>query len=233
MDNRTFNTLFMLSSVDGKISTGSVDERDVDKDFPKIEGIREGLNQYYELEKQTDFWSLNTGRVMAKIGMNEKKDEPKKIDVLNFIIIDNKPHLKESGIRYLSKKLKDLYIITTNTQHPADNLSSWGNVHVIKYKNRIDFADLFKKLKLEYGADRVTIQSGGTLNSILLREGLIDELSIVLAPALIGGKDTSTLIDGESLVSEKDLGKIKALKLKKSTILENSYIHLLYEVINL
>lgn len=229
--DRTFNTLFMISSADGKISTGSIDERDVDKDFPKINGLKEGLNQYYELEKQTDFWSLNTGRVMAKIGMNEKTDEPKKMDAVSFVIIDSKPHLKESGIRYLSKKLKNLYIVTTNTKHPADKLSSLGNVQVIRYDHKIDFNDLFKKLKSEYGAERITIQSGGTLNATLLREGLIDELSLVIAPALIGGKDTSTLIDGESLKSDKDLTKIKALKLKKFSMLENSYIHLIYEVL--
>jgi 2,5-diamino-6-(ribosylamino)-4(3H)-pyrimidinone 5'-phosphate reductase len=222
----------MLSSVDGKISTGSVDERDVDKDFPKIKGLKEGLQQYYELEKLTDFWSLNTGKVMAKIGMNSKKAEPKKMDVVRFVIIDSKPHLKESGIKYLSKKLKDLYIVTTNAKHPATKLLFLENVHVIKYKSKINFSDLFKKLKNEYGADRVTIQSGGTLNSILLREGLIDEVSLVIAPALIGGKDTASLVDGESLKSEKDLSKIKALKLKEVTKLENNYLHIVYEVLN-
>jgi len=42
-------TLFMLMSVDGKISTGNIDNRDVDKDFPKIKGIKEGLKQYYDI----------------------------------------------------------------------------------------------------------------------------------------------------------------------------------------
>ena len=37
--DRTFNTLFMISSVDGKISTGNVDDRDVDKDLPRIKGL--------------------------------------------------------------------------------------------------------------------------------------------------------------------------------------------------
>ena len=69
--NRTFNTLFMLSSVDGKISTGCVDGRDFDKDFPKINGLKEGLKQYYQLEQSTDINSFNTGRVMVKIGMND------------------------------------------------------------------------------------------------------------------------------------------------------------------
>ena len=48
---RPVNTLFMLMSVDGKISTGVTDERHVDKDYKKIAGIKEGLAQYYEKEK--------------------------------------------------------------------------------------------------------------------------------------------------------------------------------------
>ena len=36
--DRAIKTLFMLMSVDGKISTGASDNLDVDKDFPKIKG---------------------------------------------------------------------------------------------------------------------------------------------------------------------------------------------------
>lgn len=51
--DRAITTLFMLMSVDGKISTGASYNLDVDKDFPKIKGVKEGLHQYYEIE-QTD-----------------------------------------------------------------------------------------------------------------------------------------------------------------------------------
>lgn len=51
---RPIITLFMLMSVDGKISTGATDDLDVDKDFPEIVGVREGLHQYYEIEQTTD-----------------------------------------------------------------------------------------------------------------------------------------------------------------------------------
>ena len=56
--DRPITTLFMLMSVDGKISTGATDDLDIDKDFPKIAGVREGLHQYYEIEQTTDLWSL-------------------------------------------------------------------------------------------------------------------------------------------------------------------------------
>lgn len=47
MRNRPYTTLFLLVSVDGKISTGDTDVMDVDKDYSKIDGLKEGLKQYY------------------------------------------------------------------------------------------------------------------------------------------------------------------------------------------
>ena len=44
--DRPITTLYMLMSLDGKISTGASDDRDVDKDFPNIAGLKEGLPQY-------------------------------------------------------------------------------------------------------------------------------------------------------------------------------------------
>lgn len=57
---KPITTLFMLMSVDGKISTGAVDELDVDRECPRINGMKEGVYQYYEIEKTTDLWSLNS-----------------------------------------------------------------------------------------------------------------------------------------------------------------------------
>lgn len=222
----------MLMSVDGKISTGDSDSMDVDKDFPNIPGVGEGLSQYYEIEKQTDFFSLNTGRVFAKIGVNDKKDEPQKIPV-NFVVIDNKPHLTETGTSYFAKKAKKLFIVTTNQGHPAFGLKKqYSNIEIVFYEKDIDLADLMNKLKTDHGADRLTIQSGGTLNSEFVRQGLIDRVLLVVAPALIGGKNTSTIMDGESLHSVTELSKIKALELVQAKPLNDSYLLLEYRVKN-
>lgn len=230
--NRPITTLFMIESVDGKISTGDIDELDVDKDFKRIVGVKEGLHQYYDLEKQTDLFSLNTGRVMQKIGVNERTKEPTKMEA-SFIIIDSKPHLNEKGVEYLAKWVKTLYLVTTNKEHPAYIAKdSYHNIEIIYFENEIDLADLLRKLKSDYKVDRITIQSGGTLNAEWVRQGLIDHVSIVIAPLLVGGKNTSTLVDGESLHTQDDLLKVKTLKLAKCDVLENSYLHALYDVIN-
>ena len=228
MKDKTFNTLFMLSSIDGKISTGSTDKRDVDKDFPKIKGIKEGLQQYYNLEKLTDIHSFNTGKVMAKVGMNKKQKNIIKIPA-NFIIVDNKPHLTKIGVENLLKRTQKLYLVTTNKKHPAYKVKS-QDLKIIHYKNKINFINLFKKLKQKYNIPKVTIQSGGNMNALLIRKNLIDRLSLVIAPTLIGGKQTSTLVDGASLKSLKDLKHIKSLKLTKVAKLKNSYLHLVYSL---
>lgn len=36
--------------------------------------LRGGLHQYYEIEATTDIFSLNTSRVMAKIGVNDRTE---------------------------------------------------------------------------------------------------------------------------------------------------------------
>ncbi|MBI2643897.1 MAG: dihydrofolate reductase family protein [Candidatus Wildermuthbacteria bacterium] len=230
--NRPYTTLFLLVSVDGKISTGDTDTMDVDKDYPRIDGVKEGLKQYYDLEMETDLFSLNTGRVFAKVGMNEKTDEPKKLPV-SFVVIDNEPHLTERGVSYLAKKSKNLIVATTNKTHSAISLKNkFDNISVFEYQGKVDFGDLFSKLKEQFGAERLTIQSGGTLNTTLVREGLVDRVFLVIAPALVGGKNTSTLMDGESLHAPDELNKIKALELVEAKPLKNSYLLLEYKVKN-
>ncbi|MDD7013063.1 MAG: dihydrofolate reductase family protein [Candidatus Treponema excrementipullorum] len=225
--DRPITTLFMLMSVDGKISTGATDDLDVDKDFPQIMGVKEGLHQYYEIEQTTDLWSLNSGRVQEKIGIN-MKELPNKSPV-SFVIIDNS-HLTEHGIRYFCALSKEFVLITSNKDHPAFQIKEI-NLHII-YQSELSLADALTELKSEYSCQRITIQSGGTLNGLFLREKLFDYIDIVVAPVLIGGKDTSTLIDGKSLLSKSELSQLGVLKLQECTVLEDSYIRLRYKVIH-
>lgn len=224
--DRPITTLFMLMSVDGKISTGATDELDVDKDFPQIEGVREGLRQYYEIEQTTDLWSLNSGRVQEKLGVNSK-EMPEKSPV-SFVIVDNK-HLTQQGVRYFCARAREFVLVTTNADHPAFQVNA-DNLHVI-WQSELSLSAALAKIKAEYGCERITIQSGGTLNGLFLREKLFDYVDVVVAPVLIGGKDTSTLIDGRSLLTEGELSQLGVLKLQECAVLENSYLRLRYQVI--
>ncbi len=61
--------------------------------------------------------------------------------------------------------------------------------------DRIDFREALEALNTRYGVKVVRIDSGGTLNSVLLHAGLVSEVSILIHPFIAGGNADPTLSD--------------------------------------
>lgn len=233
VNNKPRTSLYLLISLDGKISTGDTDTLDFDSDLSQIAGVKEGLHQYYDIEKTTDRVSFNSGKVQAKIGVNSRDLRIVKKENINFIVVDNKPHLNEHGCEYFALRSKTFYLITTNENHPAFTLQHrYNNVRTLLYVDTINFKDVFSRFRNEFNIRRVTIQTGGTMNAHLLQLGLIDHVSVVVAPCLIGGSKTQSMIGGESIHTLTELSRIKVMKLTKCQVLKNSYLHLEYDVVN-
>ncbi len=70
-------------------------------------------------------------------------------------------------------------------------------------KERVDLNTLLQELA-KRGFRRVLLEGGGTLNWSMLRAGLVDELRIAIAPFIIGGGDTITLVEGEGASSMEE-----------------------------
>lgn len=223
---RPMTQLFMLQSLDGKISTGASDEFDVDKDFHLIPATKEGLHRYYELEKTTDLWSMGTGRTMAKVGVNTRSlpEEP----FVNFVMVDNK-HLTESGIRYFCAASPDKFVlVTTNPDHVALKVQS-NNMHVI-LQPQLNLPAVMDKLG-ELGCRNLTVQCGSTLNGMMFSEHLINKINLVIAPIIVGGTNTAGLVGGPSLTDHSKIGELTGLKLVKAESIGDGYLHVLYDVI--
>lgn len=160
------------------------------------------------------------------MGVNTKAFPAK--SPVSFVIIDNH-HLTEHGVRYFCARSQRFALATTNKEHPAFIVNE-PNLSII-YQERFDSADMPRQLKAQYGCNRLTIQTGGTLNGLFLREKLFDYVDIVIAPVLVGGKQTSTLIDGEAIVSPVQLSELGILKLESVESLNASYIRVRYKVV--
>jgi 2,5-diamino-6-(ribosylamino)-4(3H)-pyrimidinone 5'-phosphate reductase len=108
---------------------------------------------------------------------------------------------------------------------------SHSNLDIFEYEDW-DLARVLADVHNKYGAEHLTIQSGGNMNGQFLRDDLIDYVNVVVAPVLVGGRDTSTLIDGEAISSPEELDKIRSMKLIECKALNDSYVQLRYEVIH-
>jgi 2,5-diamino-6-(ribosylamino)-4(3H)-pyrimidinone 5'-phosphate reductase len=68
---------------------------------------------------------------------------------------------------------------------------------IVSGSDHIDMRAALEALNREYGVHVVRVDSGGTLNSVLLNCGLVDEVSVLVHPVIAGGKSSPTLCDPE------------------------------------
>ncbi len=106
-------------------------------------------------------------------------------------------------------------------------LEAEGIDAIITGKDRVDLKKALKELRSRYGLRTLRIDSGGTLSAIMLKEGLIDEISVILSPCVVGNSNSAHFIN--PAVSE--LPKACQLKLRHVEELENGLVWLKYDVI--
>jgi 2,5-diamino-6-(ribosylamino)-4(3H)-pyrimidinone 5'-phosphate reductase len=63
---------------------------------------------------------------------------------------------------------------------------------------QVDLARLLQRLK-ERGVESALLEGGGELNWGFVRDDLLDELYVTIAPVLLGGREAPTLLEGEGL----------------------------------
>ena len=216
-------TLFMLQSIDGKITTGQYSDDDFDKDLPNIPGVKEGLHQYYELEKETDDWTICTGTTFSKLFF--LGDGPALNPILNVLVFDSH-HLSNDMIRTLASRCNRLVIATRYQMHKGRALMDKIDNLDIYYMESPMIKDALLYVRNKYGCVNITLQGGAKLNASFLEEDLIDKITLVVAPILIGGDNVTGLI-GTSLAEQ--VVPLRTFKLTEVKQLEDSYLKLCYE----
>lgn len=111
-----------------------------------------------------------------------------------------------------------IVIFTTNqTSSIKIELLRSRGVDVFVHENpRVDLAKALETLH-ELGVKRLMVEGGGTLNFELLRLGLVDELSVYVAPMIFGGESAPTAAAGMGLAR----GEAIPLKLIHSEVYDD------------
>ena len=138
-EKRPVTTLFMLSSVDGKISTGASDNFDFDKDIPTLLGVN-GVQQYYDLEKETDLWTLCSGRTLEKVYKQNPVYKGEQLPV-TCVVIDS-VHLSQECYNSLCRKFERVIIATNNSRF----LGWAAHPEVLEYSSGM-FHEIFTRIK--------------------------------------------------------------------------------------
>ncbi|MDO9036702.1 MAG: dihydrofolate reductase family protein [Methanoregula sp.] len=98
---------------------------------------------------------------------------------------------------------------------------------VVAGDDHIDMRTALNMLNRDYGVNTIRVDSGGTLNSVLLQAGVVDEVSVLIHPYLAGGIPDPTMFDPHK-TGFMDLQV--SLQLLKSEVLGAGILWLRYSV---
>ncbi|MHC4428439.1 MAG: RibD family protein [Planctomycetota bacterium] len=106
-------------------------------------------------------------------------------------------------------------IIATIENAPDERLAQVaGRAEIWKIgRDAVDLERLLGRLA-ERGVERLLVEGGAELNWALLREDLVDELHVTIAPALLGGRDAPTLLGGDGF-SMKNKRKLQLEEVRR------------------
>jgi 2,5-diamino-6-(ribosylamino)-4(3H)-pyrimidinone 5'-phosphate reductase len=103
---------------------------------------------------------------------------------------------------------------TTPPDHLAW-LADQGVERLVAGADRVDLAAALDELAARFGVKTVRVDSGGKLNGELLRLGLVDEISLLVHPYLVGGKTPASMFRAAELTHEIGVLELELLQSRK------------------
>ena len=130
------------------------------------------------------------------------------------------------------------FVALCSQSTPQDYLHYLKERHIdciIAGKDHVDLRAALQEMNSRYGVKVVRVDAGGTLNGLLLRQGLVDEVSLLIYPSLVGGEKQSGIFVAPNLPaadSSASQRSVISLKLKQMEQLKGEVVWLRYEVLS-
>ncbi len=205
----------------------------------RIDAFRADVALYYQLAAQwKEDATLGGSETMLKAFPPDPATDP--LEPFAVKAGDTRPLLivpdSRARLRYCWNAVRkapywrDIVVLCSHTT-PRDYIEylKRGGIHcIIVGEERVDLKKALERLYDEYGVRTIRADSGGTLNGVLLRAGLVNEVSILVHPYLVGGVTPQSIFRAEDIKSAEE---VISLKLTKIEQLKDDIIWLCYNVV--
>lgn len=203
-------------TIDGKIASKSGDpELSDETDWREV----------HKLRTQVDAIMVGKGTIL--------KDNPK-LHIKYFkhkgyyrIVVDSTLSIPiDSNVVDYQPQIYPTIICTTENVH-KDKFKEFEskNVKIIKSGTgrKVDLVNMLLILS-NMGIKSILLEGGGNLNWSFIKNNLIDEMRLTIAPWIVGGKDAISLVEGNGFDKMNQGRKFKLLKVYK----RDNYVNLRY-----
>ena len=164
------------------------------KNFPVDMGlhyelVRKLKPDVYMFGSQTAISGLQEETSESKTDFN--KPEKKKP---YWVIIDSRGKLEFKLHNYRRSNFSGNIIVLVSKQTPDSYLtylSARKYDYIVTGTNKVDYKEAFKLLEEKYDVETILVDSGGELNSYLFDQKLVDEISLLVLPFILGKNPTT------------------------------------------
>jgi 2,5-diamino-6-(ribosylamino)-4(3H)-pyrimidinone 5'-phosphate reductase len=132
-------------------------------------------------------------------------------------------------LRWSSADLEGDHLISIlSEQVPTEYLAALRNTgisYIVSGESAVDLVQAVNVLGEQFGIRRLLLEGGGHINGAFLEAGLVDEVSLPIAPGIDGRHDIPAVFDGINL----SRGKAVPLRLKSVERRERDTLWIRYE----
>jgi riboflavin biosynthesis pyrimidine reductase len=221
---RPYVICHMAPSVDGRIVTGAW-------------RLPRGLVREYERTAATleaDAWII--GRISMEPYAGRAALPPRagraRIPRTDFVARSDAPSYAiaidpHGKLRWESGSIDEEHVIAVLTEQVTDRYLAFLRAQGVSYlfggKKRIDLRTVLEKLRARFGIRRLLLEGGGKINGSFLAAGVIDELSLLIAPVADGSIGTPTLFDATVGAGPAQLLKLLSVERRPGDLLWARY----------
>jgi 2,5-diamino-6-(ribosylamino)-4(3H)-pyrimidinone 5'-phosphate reductase len=210
-------------SVDGRIDWFSAD---IELFYELVSGWKEDATMAGSETLLKAYQDNNETAEEGSDDMPVEKDESKPL----LVVPDSRGRIHNWKQLKREYYWRDAVALVSNTtpREYLDYLRKEGVEYIMAGDDHVDFRSALEQLNEKYGVELIRVDSGGTLNGVLLRAGLVDEVSVLIHPALVGGTKPQSMYRAPDLTSADGVIPLKMINIQKA---KDDIIWLMYEVV--
>lgn len=211
-------------SVDGRIDWGSMD-----------------VGLYYELASRWEVDAMLSGSntMLASEIPEELPEEYREIseemeargeERQLLVVVDSRGRLRNWHLLRKQPWWRNALALCScaTPQSYLDYLDEQGIDHIVAGDDHVDLRRALEELRARCGVKVVRVDSGGTLCGALLRAGLVDEVSLIIAPELVGGLTPRSIFVAPDLTSSEGVIPLRLLHVEN---VKGDFVWLRYDVV--
>lgn len=199
-------------TVDGKIATHQGDSAISSKD---------DLIRVHKLRDSVDGIIVGISTVLAdnpRLTIRLGRKQPKEKH-LTRIIIDSMGRIPlDSQILRTASKIKTIVAVTKLAHmNVRRKIKKTGAIVIVAGTNTVDLKRVLWTIQ-KMGVKKILVEGGGEINWSLFSLGIVNELIVTIAPKIVGGRQATTLVEGEgySRVSQGLKLQLKKVRMQNS-----------------